>query len=77
MTRKAPIQLGAFTQPRQEKHLAKATRKQKLTENRKRGGVSLAEPAGSKVVVGDGPQKSVLEGRYPKVKFLGERLAAN
>ena len=28
---------------------------------------------GSKVVVGDGPQKSVLERRYPKVKFLGEK----
>jgi len=25
------------------------------------------------VVVGDGPQKSVLERRYPKVKFLGEK----
>lgn len=28
---------------------------------------------GSKVVIGDGPQKSVLEGRYPKVRFLGEK----
>jgi glycosyltransferase involved in cell wall biosynthesis len=28
---------------------------------------------GSKVVVGDGPQKSLLERRYPKVKFLGEK----
>src|ERR1700737_1068906 len=28
---------------------------------------------GSKVVGGDGPQKSVLERRYPKVKFLGEK----
>jgi glycosyltransferase involved in cell wall biosynthesis len=28
---------------------------------------------GSKVVVGDGPQKSLLESRYPKVKFLGEK----
>ena len=28
---------------------------------------------GSKVVVGDGPQKSLLESRYPKVRFLGEK----
>ncbi len=28
---------------------------------------------GSKVVVGDGPQKPALESRYPKVKFLGEK----
>ncbi len=28
---------------------------------------------GSKVVVGDGPQRSVLERRYPEVKFLGEK----
>lgn len=28
---------------------------------------------GSKVVIGDGPQKSVLEGRHPKVRFLGEK----
>ena len=28
---------------------------------------------GSKVVIGDGPQKAVLERRYPKVKFLGEK----
>ncbi len=28
---------------------------------------------GSKVVVGDGPQKAELERRYPNVKFLGEK----
>jgi glycosyltransferase involved in cell wall biosynthesis len=28
---------------------------------------------GSKVVIGDGPQKSVLERRYPKARFLGEK----
>ena len=28
---------------------------------------------GSKVVIGDGPQKAELERRYPKVRFLGER----
>ena len=28
---------------------------------------------GSKVVIGDGPQKAMLEQRYPKVKFLGEK----
>lgn len=28
---------------------------------------------GSKVVVGDGPQKPALESRYPKAKFLGEK----
>jgi glycosyltransferase involved in cell wall biosynthesis len=28
---------------------------------------------GSKVVVGDGPQKAELERRYPKVRFLGEK----
>jgi glycosyltransferase involved in cell wall biosynthesis len=28
---------------------------------------------GSKVVIGDGPQRSVLERRYPKVRFLGEK----
>lgn len=28
---------------------------------------------GSKVVIGDGPQRAELESRYPKVKFLGEK----
>ena len=28
---------------------------------------------GSKVVIGDGPQRSVLKRRYPKVRFLGEK----
>ena len=28
---------------------------------------------GSKVVIGDGPQRSVLERRYPRVRFLGEK----
>src|SRR5580692_5931518 len=28
---------------------------------------------GSKVVIGDGPQRTELERRYPKVKFLGEK----
>jgi glycosyltransferase involved in cell wall biosynthesis len=28
---------------------------------------------GSKVVIGDGPQKAALEHRYPKVSFLGEK----
>lgn len=28
---------------------------------------------GSKVVVGDGPQRAALETKYPKVKFLGEK----
>jgi glycosyltransferase involved in cell wall biosynthesis len=28
---------------------------------------------GSKVVVGDGPQRAELERRYPKIKFLGEK----
>lgn len=28
---------------------------------------------GSKVVIGDGPQKALLENRYPKVRFLGEK----
>jgi glycosyltransferase involved in cell wall biosynthesis len=31
------------------------------------------ELPGSKVVIGDGPQKADLERRYPKVKFLGEK----
>jgi glycosyltransferase involved in cell wall biosynthesis len=34
--------------------------------------LSLELP-GSKVVIGDGPQKAVLERRYPKVRFLGEK----
>ncbi|MGB9116206.1 glycosyltransferase family 4 protein [Bradyrhizobium sp.] len=32
---------------------------------------------GSKVVVGDGPQKAALEHKYPKVKFLGEKTGAD
>jgi glycosyltransferase involved in cell wall biosynthesis len=32
---------------------------------------------GSKVVIGDGPQRPVLERRYPKVKFLGEKTGAD
>jgi glycosyltransferase involved in cell wall biosynthesis len=28
---------------------------------------------GSKVVIGDGPQKALLERKYPKVRFLGEK----
>jgi glycosyltransferase involved in cell wall biosynthesis len=28
---------------------------------------------GSKVVIGDGPQKTALEHKYPKVRFLGEK----
>ena len=31
------------------------------------------ELPGSKVVIGDGPQRTELERRYPKVKFLGEK----
>src|ERR1700690_1412996 len=32
---------------------------------------------GSKVVIGDGPQKAELERRYPNVKFLGEKKGAD
>ena len=32
---------------------------------------------GSKVVIGDGPQKAELERRYPKAKFLGEKTGAD
>jgi glycosyltransferase involved in cell wall biosynthesis len=32
---------------------------------------------GCKVVVGDGPQKSVLEHKYPGVRFLGEKTGAD
>ncbi|MGC1560615.1 MAG: glycosyltransferase family 1 protein [Bradyrhizobium sp.] len=32
---------------------------------------------GSKVVVGDGPQKSALEHKYPGVNFLGEKTGAD
>jgi glycosyltransferase involved in cell wall biosynthesis len=31
---------------------------------------------GSKVVIGDGPQRALLEHRYPKVRFLGEKIGA-
>jgi glycosyltransferase involved in cell wall biosynthesis len=31
---------------------------------------------GSKVVIGDGPQRALLERRYPKVRFLGEKIGA-
>jgi glycosyltransferase involved in cell wall biosynthesis len=34
--------------------------------------LGLALP-GSKVVIGDGPQRAILEGGYPKVRFLGEK----
>ena len=32
---------------------------------------------GSKVVVGDGPQRAALEHKYPKVRFLGEKTGAD
>jgi glycosyltransferase involved in cell wall biosynthesis len=32
---------------------------------------------GSKVVVGDGPQKAFLQQKYPKVRFLGEKTGAD
>jgi glycosyltransferase involved in cell wall biosynthesis len=32
---------------------------------------------GSKVVIGDGPQRAELEQRYPQVKFLGEKKGAD
>jgi glycosyltransferase involved in cell wall biosynthesis len=32
---------------------------------------------GSKVVVGDGPQRAALAQKYPKVKFLGEKTGAD
>ncbi len=32
---------------------------------------------GSKVVVGDGPQKAALQQKYPEVKFLGEKTGAD
>jgi glycosyltransferase involved in cell wall biosynthesis len=32
---------------------------------------------GSMVVIGDGPQKAMLERRYPKAKFLGEKTGAD
>jgi glycosyltransferase involved in cell wall biosynthesis len=33
--------------------------------------------SGSKVVVGDGPQKAELQRRYPQAKFLGEKTGAD
>jgi glycosyltransferase involved in cell wall biosynthesis len=33
--------------------------------------------SGSKVVVGDGPQKAELQRRYPRAKFLGEKTGAD
>ena len=38
--------------------------------------LSLELP-GSKVVIGDGPQRAELERRYPQVKFLGEKKGAD
>jgi glycosyltransferase involved in cell wall biosynthesis len=35
------------------------------------------ELPGSKVVVGDGPQKAELQRRYPQAKFLGEKTGAD
>jgi glycosyltransferase involved in cell wall biosynthesis len=32
---------------------------------------------GSKVVIGDGPQKALLERRYPKARFLGEKTGTD
>jgi glycosyltransferase involved in cell wall biosynthesis len=32
------------------------------------------ELPGSKIVVGDGPQRAELEGRFPQAKFLGEKI---
>jgi glycosyltransferase involved in cell wall biosynthesis len=32
---------------------------------------------GSKVVVGDGPQRAALEHKYPRVRFLGEKTGAD
>jgi glycosyltransferase involved in cell wall biosynthesis len=38
--------------------------------------LSLELP-GSKVVIGDGPQRAELERRYPQIKFLGEKKGAD